>query len=117
MELDHDLYNAAIIGENSESAFLLENNRLHPVEETVAEIKFEQSNPKIILPFMRRALDRLAQFAKGKVAPHFTDMEKNVSLKPEEKDQLIEKIVNIYIHLPHHERIELSSLVHHKHFN
>ena len=114
MESNTHLYNAVVIAENAQSAFLAEGSRLHAVEEHVAARKKDQSSPQATLPLMRNAFQALMQFAQGKVPPAFTSAEKTVSLKPNEQEQLVEKIVNIYTHLPHNDRIALSSMIHHK---
>lgn len=111
MEFNGNLYNAAVIGENPEAAFIVEGQHLHAVEKHIAEKKKEKSNPKLVLPLMRDALKALVKFAEGKVSTTFTEM---ISLKPNEQDQIVEKIEHIYKHLPHHDRNELSSLIHHK---
>lgn len=111
MDYNKDLYNAAVIGENPESAFLVEDGHLHAVEQHVASLKKDKSNPELVLPLMRNALNALLSYAKGKVSSTTTDM---ISLKPNEQNQLIEKIFAIYTHLPHHDRNELSSMIHHK---
>lgn len=111
MEYDQNIYNAAVIGENPDAAFLVEGKQLHAVEKHVAEKKKDKSDMKLVLPTMRDALKALVKFATGKVPPHFLDA---ISLKTNEYDQLTEKIMNIYNHLPYHERSELSSLIHHK---
>lgn len=114
MQSNQGLYNAAVIGENPEMEFLVENGHLHPVEPSVAERKPEQNNPEKVLPLMREALEELIKYAKEKVPLHFTDKEQIVSLEPDEHDQLVQKIMNIYTHLPHHNRNEMSTLIHHK---
>lgn len=114
MDYNKDLFNAAVIAENSEMGFLVDEGRLHPVEQSIADLKKDQCKPEKVLPLMRSALNQLVKFANGKAPSHFTDMEKNISLKPNERDQIIEKILNIYTHLPHHCRNELSALIHHK---
>lgn len=113
MEYNKELYNAVIIAENPEMGFLIKDGLLHPVEPSVAHLK-KEDHSSALLPIMRKALDKLSNYAKDKVEPHFVDSEKNLSLKPEEKNQIIEKIGNIYHHLPRHFRNDLSSLVHHK---
>jgi hypothetical protein len=112
MEFNENLYNAAVVGENPEAAFIVEGKRLHAVEEEIANLKKEKSDPKLIVPLMRDAWKALLKFAEGKVPSHL--IENVVSLKPKEQDQLVEKIKNLYFHLPHHARNELSSLIHHK---
>jgi hypothetical protein len=114
MKLNENLYNAAVIGENAESAdvaFIVEGKRLHAVEKSVAELEKEKSNPKLVLNLLRDAYTELQKFASGKAPQKFIDF---ISLKAEEYDQLLEKIANIYFHLPHSDRNELSSLIHHK---
>lgn len=111
MDLNGKLFNAVVIAENPDAAFIAEGNRLHAVEQHVADLKKDKSDPKIVLPLMRDALTALNQFAEGKVPQHFIEM---VSLKSKERDQLIEKIESIYAHLSHHDRNELSTLIHHK---
>lgn len=111
MDLNGKLFNAVVIAENPEAAFITEGNRLHAVEQHIADLKKDQSDQKIVLPLMRDALSALIQFAEGKVPQHFIEL---VSLKPNERDQLVEKIESIYAHLSHHDRNELSSLIHHK---
>lgn len=112
--METNLCNAVVIAENPEMYFIVEGNRLHAVEELVSELKMEESKDEIVLPKMRDALTAISKFAQGKVYDHFIDEEKNISLKPTEREQIIEKILNIYSHLPHHDKIHLSSLVHHK---
>lgn len=115
MKENVNLYNAAIIGENSELGFIVDGSRLHAVELHVASLKKEKSDPELVLPLMRDALKALIKFAYGKVPTHVTEIDlKEISLKPNEHDQLIEKILHIFKHLSHQERNELSSLIHHK---
>lgn len=111
-----DLHNAAVIAENHEDvAFLAEGNLLHAVEKHVADLQSEKNQPELVLPLMRKALQALLKYAAGKVPPPVTYVDLHlISLKPDEQDQLIEKIVKIYSHLPRFERNELSSLIHHK---
>lgn len=111
MDLNGKLFNAVVIAENQDAAFIAEGDRLHAVEEHVAVLKQNKSDPTVVLPLMREALSALIQFAQGKVPQNFIEM---VSLKPDERDQLVDKIGNIYGHLSHHHRHELSSLIHHK---
>ena len=64
---------------------------------------------------MRDALKALISFSEGKVEPHFLEIDwDSLTDDLDEQSQLIHKIHNIYTHLPHHERNELSSLIHHK---
>jgi len=115
MKNNADLFNAAVIGENPEASFIVDGNHLHAVEQHIAALKKDKSNPKVVLPLMRKALEALLKFAKGKVPAQFTDVDqKGISLKPNEQDQLIEKIVSIYTHLHHNDRNSLSSMIHHK---
>lgn len=111
MQFNDDLFNAVVIGENPESAFIVEGNHLHAVESPIAELKKDKSNLEIVLPLMRNAFEAILRYAQGKVPSRFTNM---ISLKENERDQLIEKIVNVYTHLHRDERNELSSMVHHK---
>lgn len=118
MNNHENLYNAAEIGENPDTAFIVEGKRLHAVEQRIADQKKDQSDSKIVLPLMRDALKALIQYAQGKVESHFLEVDwKMIQGKPDEQAQLIHHIHNIYSHLPHHDRNELSSLVHHKQAN
>jgi hypothetical protein len=115
MENNANLFNAAVIGENSESAFLVDGNHLHAVEKSVADQKKEKSNPKQTVPLIREALKALIKFSQGKVESHFFDVDwKAIANQRNEEEFLVEKIHSIYSHLPHHDRIELSSHIHHK---
>lgn len=115
MEKNEHLFNAAEIGENPDTAFIIEGKRLHAVEKSVADQKKDKSDPKLVLPLIRDSLKALIQYAQGKVESHFLEIDwKMIQGKPDEQAQLIHKIHNIYSHLPHHDRNELSSLVHHK---
>lgn len=113
MEFNNNLFNAAVIAENGEMSFIAEGNHLHAVDEHVAIFKKDKSDPAIVLPLMREGYKALLDFAQGKVPAAFTSNEHTISLKPEEYDQLIEKIVNLYTHLPHKDRLYLSSMIHH----
>src|SRR5437870_4154125 len=103
MEFDVNLYNAAVIGENGEMpgvAFIVEANRLHAVEQHIANQKKEKSDSKLVLPLMREALNALLKFAQRNAHQPIANRDlKDVSLKADERDQLIEKIKNIYVHL------------------
>jgi hypothetical protein len=67
---------------------------------------------------MRDALKALIQFAQGKVESHFLEVDwKMIQGKPDERALLVHKIYTIYSHLPHHDRNELSSRIHHKQVN
>jgi len=118
MKNNENLFNAAEIGENPDTAFIVEENHLHAVEQSVADQKKDQSDSKKVLPLMREALKALIQYASGKVESHFLEVDwKMLQGKPDEQEQLVHKIHNIYSHLPHHDRNELSTLIHHKQAN
>lgn len=118
MEKNENLFNAAEVGENPETAFIVEGKRLHAVEQSIADQKKDKSDPKLVLPLMREALKTLIQYSEGKVESHFLEVDwKMIQGKSDEQKQLVHKIYNIYSHLPHHDRNELSSLIHHKHAN
>lgn len=115
MKNNGSLFNAAEIGENPNTAFIVEGNHLHAVEQGVADRQKDKSDPKQVLSLMREALKALIQYAQGKVESHFLEVDwKMIEGKPDEQKQLIHKIQNIYTHLPHHDRNELSSLIHHR---
>lgn len=115
MENNANLFNATVIGENPETAFLVDGNHLHAVEQSIADQKKNKSDPKQIIPLMRDALKALIKFSEGKVEPHFLDIDwKAISGQPNEEELLVKKIYHIYSHLPHHDRNDLSSLIHHK---
>ena len=115
MEKNENLFNAAEVGENPKTAFIAEGKRLHAVEKSVADQKKDKSDPKQVLPLMREALKALIQYAQGKVESHFLEVDwKTIQDKPDEVEQLVRKTCTIYTHLPHHDRLELSSLIHHK---
>lgn len=110
-----NLFNAVVVGENPESAFIVEGNRLHAIEQSIAALKKDKSDPKQVIPLMRDALKALIQHAEGKVPAHFTNIDlKEFSEKADEEAQLIKKIENIFTHLPHTDRNQLSSMIHHK---
>lgn len=121
MEFDKNLYNAAVVGENGEMpdvAFIVEAGCLHAVEQRIADQKKEKSKSELVLPLMRDALNALVAFSKRNAYDPSTDRGlKEISLKPNERDQLIEKIKEIYVHLSHQDRNQLSSLIHHKAMN
>lgn len=115
MENNINLRNAVVIGENPDTAFIIENNHLHAVEQSVADLKKDKSDSKQLIPLMREALKALVIFAKGKVEPHFLEIDwKALSSGENEQEELIGKIHHIFSHLPHHDRNDLSALVHHK---
>lgn len=114
MENNINLYNAAVVGENPKAAYLVEGDRLHAVEQSVADLKKDQSNPEKTLPLIREGLKALITFAKGKAEPHFLEVDWTAIAGKNEQAQLIDKINHIYSHLPHHDRNTLSTLIHHK---
>lgn len=115
MESNDNLFNAAIVGENPDTAFLAEGNRLHAVEKSVAESKKDKSDPKKVVPLIRNALKALIVYAGGKVEGHFLEVDwKALNDKPNEQALLVLKLHQIYSHLPHHDHNELCSLIHHK---
>lgn len=115
MKNNENLFNAAIVGENPNTAFIVEGSRLHAIEQSIANQKKDKSDPKKVLPLMREALEALVGFAEGKIADHFLEVDWDGLInKPKEQSLLIERIHSIYSHLPHHDRNELSSLIHHK---
>src|SRR5262249_11728968 len=118
MENNQNLFNAAEVGENPDTAFIVEGGRLHAVEQRIGDQKKDKSDPKKVVPLMREALKALIQYAQGKVGAHFLEVDwKMLQDKPDEQSQLVHKIHNICSHLPHHNRNELSSLIHHKQAN
>lgn len=118
MENNDNLFNAAEIGENPETAFIVDGKHLHAVEQRIADQKQDKGDPKQVLPLIRDALKALIQYAEGKVESHFLEIDwKMIQGKPDEQAQLIHKVYNIYSHLPHHDRNQLSSLIHHKQAN
>lgn len=111
---DVSLFNAVVIGENPESAFFIEGDKLHAIDDKVAALKREKSSSERLLPLMRDALKSLIKVAKGKVAPHLIDLDiKNLEGHPNEQSELSVRIETIYRQLPHQERNKLSSLIHH----
>lgn len=118
MEFNVNLYNAAVIGENCDNpgvAFIAEGKQLHAVEQVIADQKKDKSAPAVVLPLMREALKSLLQFAQRNVPAANADIGlKGISLKEDEREQLIEKIKNLYGHLSHQDRNGLSSQIHHK---
>lgn len=115
MANNQSLFNAAVIGENPDASFIVEGNRLHAVEASIAKQKTEQSNPAKLLPLIQQALESLINYGQGKVEPHFLEMEEDsFENDADEEAHLIHQIHSIFSHLPHHDRNELSSLIHHK---
>jgi hypothetical protein len=114
METNDNLFNAAEIGENPDTEFVVEGKHLHAVDAKVAHERKDKSDPKIVLPLIREALKALIKYAQGKVEAHFLDVDlKQFDGKPDEEAQLRHKIEHIFSHLHHHDRNELSSLIHH----
>lgn len=111
---DVNLFNATVIGENPDAAFIAEGNKLHATDQEVALFRKDKSNPELIFPLMRDALKALAIFSEGKVTNHFLTLDFN-KIPKNNTAELMVYIQNIYNHLPHHERNKLSSLVHHAH--
>ena len=115
MDKNEHLYNAVVIGENPDAAFIVEGKHLHAVEEHVAKLEKEKSDPKRVLPLMRDALKALIKFSENKVEPHFLEVDWNgIAGKSHEQLDIIKCVHSIFSHLPHHERNDLSSLIHHK---
>ncbi len=115
MKFDIRLYNATVVGENPGGTFMADGNKLHAIEEHVAQLKKEACSPETVNPLLREALKGLIEYSNGKSHSESSNIDLNqISLKPTEKDQLIEKIVHMYSHLSHHNRMELSTLIHHK---
>ena len=114
MENNNNLFNAVVIAENPDSAFIIMGNRLHAVDKRVAEQQKEKSKPEIVLPLILEALKAFVKFADGKVKPHLIEEGKNALTElATQQEELIGKIEQIYIHLSHHDRNQLSSLIHH----
>lgn len=114
MENNINLANAAVVGENPEEGFIVEGKRLHAVDKAVAALKKQNNTPKQIVPLIKDALNALITYAKDKVEPHFLENARKVlSEKSEDQSALIANIEQIYIHLQHHDRNSLSTLIHH----
>lgn len=114
MENNIALFNAAVIGENPESAFIIDDNHLHAVDSRVAQEQKEKNNPKKILTSMRDALKALIHYSSGIVESHFLEIDwKRLEEGKNEEAEIRHLILNIYTHLPHHLRNELSTLIHH----
>lgn len=111
---NNNLFNAVVIAENPDAAFIVVGNRLHAVDQRVAEQQKEKSKPEIVLPLILDALKALIQFADGKVKPHLTEEGTEALTElANQQQELIGKIQQIHIHLSHHDRNHLSSLIHH----
>jgi len=111
-----NLGNAAIVGENPDTAFIAKEGKLHAVDKQVAELdsKKKESDPKEVINLMTEGLKALVQFADKKVPQHFLELGQEIdSQTTEDYEELVNKIEQIYTHLPHHDRIALSSMVHH----
>ncbi len=116
MENNIALFNAAMIGENPDSAFIIEDNYLHAVDPSIANRQKEKCDPKKIISSMRNALKAIIHFSSGIVESHFLEIDwKMLEGKQNEEQEIRHKILNIYSHLPHHYRNELSTFIHHKH--
>lgn len=112
MDVDINLRNAAVIGENPDQAFIIEDKKLHAVEMRIAEAKKDKSRPDQILA-LTEALKTLIKFSEGKVEPHFLEFDWKIPSEKDEQKILVSKILHIYSHLPHHEKNKLISLIHH----
>ncbi len=111
--MDINLFNAAVVGENPDAAFFVEGEHLHAADARVVSLKKEKSKPELTLPLLRNALKALIKFAEGKVENHFLEVDWKGIAGKDEQPALISKIDHIYSHLPHQERKQLSSLIHH----
>jgi hypothetical protein len=111
-----NLFNAVVVGENPEASFIIDGKHLHAVEKSVADLKKDKSDSKVVLPLIREALKDLIQFSQGKIESHFLNVDLTEG-KPDEQTFLVKNIHNIFSHLPHSDRNELSSLIHHKQSN
>lgn len=115
MEDNINLANAAIVGENPETAFVVNGTLLHAVDSNVADFEKDNSDPEQVVPLLRNALQALIEFADRKVPPHFIEMgEQLIMDESDDKNELINKIEQIFTHLPRHERQHLSSMIHHR---
>jgi hypothetical protein len=108
------LGNAAVVGENPEATFIIEeNNMLHAVDPGVANLKGKNSSTEII-PILKESLQSLLEFSQGKISPELIEAgQKILNEKESTLETVISQIEHIYQHLPHHDRNELSSLIHH----
>lgn len=94
--------------------FLVENGRLHAVDQVIANLRKDKADPKQVLNLLQNALSELISFAKGKIPPHFIEMgETALSENTNDQSILTSRIEQIFTHLPHHDRIQLSTLIHH----
>lgn len=109
MAVNINLRNAAVLCENPDVAMLAEGDHLHAVDPSVAQLKKDQCSPSKVLPLMQKAHSELVKFAHGTIDPQILEA---VSLKPNEMDQIKEKIRNIYAHFPKHIKNQLCSMIH-----
>lgn len=115
MENNDNLFNAAEMGENPATAFIVEGKHLHAVELSVANQKKDKSDPLVVLPLMREALKALIKFGSGKVEAHFLDVDwKSLEGSADEHEKIVHHVQEIYSHLHHRDRNELSTLIHHR---
>ncbi|WP_068469274.1 hypothetical protein [Candidatus Protochlamydia phocaeensis] len=116
MENDVNLFNATVIAENPDSSFIiLEGDRLHAVEPSVANFRKEHIDQEHVVSLMCDGLKALIEFAQGKAEAHFLEVDWDaLASRDDEQAILINKIHHIFSHLPHHFRNDLSSLIHHK---
>lgn len=109
-----NLANAAVMGENPDSGFIVEGKRLHAVERSVAALKNQNNTLGELISIMREALKALIIYADGKVEPHFLEIAQNtLEREGENPSELMTKLEQIYRHLPHHDRNDLNSMIHH----
>lgn len=116
MKEQADLFNAAVVGENPEMAFtVLEGDHLHAIEPSIAEQKGGQIDAAKVTSLLRGAFKALSQFAEGKVEAQLLEIDwEGLAERPGEREELISKIRHVFVHLPHHDRNTLSSLIHHR---
>jgi hypothetical protein len=105
------LTNAVVVAENSGAAFMAEGPKIHAIDQVIATHRKEKSDPKVVVPLMVDALLALVEFAQGRVESHFLDIDVN-SLSKSDMKKVISKLLQVYSHLHHHDRNELSAMVH-----
>lgn len=111
---DANLFNAAVVGENPDSTFIIMDGKLHAIDKRVADLRKNKSDPAQIVKLMTDALKALISFSKDHVEPHFLEVDWNsFNKRPNVQEAIISKINHIYHHLPHCERNKLTSLIHH----
>lgn len=115
MDIDINLYNAAEVGENPDTAFTVDGNHLHAVEKSVAHLEEKKIDANLVLSLMKDSLKALAEFAKGKIYEDTLRIDWDAIKNSRDQQLIIKHIVHIYSHLPHHDRNFLSSQIHHKH--